>query len=228
MAAAEPGTVPGTSDGRPERRIDRIAARRSGGRAAGRLYSRFVLLAKIASGVAAIVTVVAIASWPALQRDADGPAQRPASSVLVQAVHAGVDGRGRPYTISARRAWRPADEPDVVDMLAPDAEITTADGNWISLTAERGRYNETTRKLVLLGGVRVNQDEGLEFVTDEVHYLMDESMGWGDRPVAAQGAFGEIRSDGFRLFDGGATVVFTGRPRALLSSGSASGGVRLP
>jgi len=228
MAAAEPDTARGDGGGR----LDRIAARRPPGRAAspgaGRLYSRFVLLAKIASGMAAVVTLVVVASWPALHREPDAPQQRGAASVLVEAVHAGVDSRGRPYTISAERAWRPADEPDVVDMRAPRAEVTTEDGTWIYLTAERGRYNETTGKLVLLGGARVNQDQGLEFATDEVHYLMDESMGWGDRPVTAQGAFGEIRSDGFRLFDGGATVVFTGRPRALLSPGASSGGVRLP
>jgi lipopolysaccharide export system protein LptC len=112
-------------------------------------------------------------------------------------------------------------------MQEPVAEMTTSNGTWITMRADRGRYNEATGKLLLLGNVRVNQDKGFEFASEEVHYLVNEGEGWGDRPVVAQGPFGVIRADGFRLFDSGRTVVFTGPARARIASG-ANGGTRLP
>ena len=41
----------------------------------------------------------------------------------------------------------------------------------------------------------------------------------GDAPVAAQGPFGTLESEGFRLKDRGAVVVFTGRAHAVLEGG---------
>jgi lipopolysaccharide export system protein LptC len=41
----------------------------------------------------------------------------------------------------------------------------------------------------------------------------------GDSHVAAQGSFGTITSDGFRIRDRGAVVVFTGNAHAVLEGG---------
>ena len=41
----------------------------------------------------------------------------------------------------------------------------------------------------------------------------------GDAPVAAQGGFGTLTSDGFRLTERGAVVVFTGHAHAVLEGG---------
>jgi lipopolysaccharide export system protein LptC len=38
----------------------------------------------------------------------------------------------------------------------------------------------------------------------------------GDEPVAAQGPFGTLTAEGFRLRDRGQVVIFTGRARAVL------------
>ncbi|HZH26364.1 MAG TPA: LPS export ABC transporter periplasmic protein LptC [Azospirillaceae bacterium] len=184
----------------------------------GRGYSRFVSLTKILFGLAAIGVVVGIASWPSLQ-DTDPVLRVEQGSVtLVNAVHSGTDKEGRPYSINAQRAWRPSQDAAVIDMIRPFAEITTSGGAWISISAERGRYNEQTGKLLLLGSVRVNQDNGYEFGTEEMHYLTGQGIGWGDRAVSGQGAFGEINAEGFRMFDSGRTVVFSGPSRAKLTS----------
>ena len=41
----------------------------------------------------------------------------------------------------------------------------------------------------------------------------------GDDPVAAQGSFGTITSDGFRIRESGAVVIFTGNAHAVLEGG---------
>ncbi|MFN8719295.1 MAG: LPS export ABC transporter periplasmic protein LptC [Rhodospirillales bacterium] len=213
---------------RGHHRADWIAAAATGPvRRVGRLYSRFVLLAKLTAAAAAVAVAVVIASWPTLREEPPVPRIDQSSVTLQKATNTGVDRNGRPYSIVADRAWRPGREGQLVDMLEPVAEMTTANGTWITMRADRGRFNEATGKLILLGNVRVNQDRGFEFNSDEVHYLVNEGEGWGDRPVVAQGPFGVIAADGFRLFEGGKTVVFTGPARARIASGGNVGmGVR--
>jgi lipopolysaccharide export system protein LptC len=192
-------------------------------RRVGRIYSRFVLLAKLVTAVAAVAVTVVIATWPSFNEPPPLPRIDQGSLTLQRATNTGVDRKGRPYSIVAERAWRPGREAQLIDMLEPVAEMTTTAGTWITMRAERGRFNEATGKLLLLGNVRVNQDKGFEFNSEEVHYLVNEGEGWGDRPVVAQGPFGVIEADGFRLFDGGKTVVFTGPARARIASGTGQG-----
>jgi lipopolysaccharide export system protein LptC len=41
----------------------------------------------------------------------------------------------------------------------------------------------------------------------------------GNQPVAAQGPFGTLTADGFRLTDRGQVVLFTGKARVVLEGG---------
>lgn len=209
---------------RASHRADWIADAAAGPvRRVGRLYSRFVLLAKLTAAVGAVAVAVVIASWPTINEEPPVPRIEQSSITLQKATTTGVDRSGRPYSIVAERAWRPGREAQIVDMLEPVAEMTTASGTWFTMRADRGRYDEATGKLLLSGNVRLNQDKGFEFNAEEVHYLVGEGEGWGDRPVVAQGPFGVVEADGFRLLDGGRTVVFTGPAKARIASGGSAG-----
>ena len=93
-------------------------------------------------------------------------------------------------------------------MLVHRAKSTLKDGTWIAIKADRGRYNDKTGKLLLLGNANLFHDRGYEFKSHEAHIDVKAGNAWGDLPVTGQGPFGEIFSRGFRLFDSGATIVF--------------------
>ena len=57
-------------------------------------------------------------------------------------------------------------------------------------------------------------------VTDTAAIEMNAGNAQGDAPVAAQGPFGTLTAEGFRLRDRGQVVVFTGRSHLTLEGGS--------
>jgi lipopolysaccharide export system protein LptC len=89
-------------------------------------------------------------------------------------------------------------------------------GAWVYLRADRGRYDRAARKLDLYGAVTLYHDNGTMMRTDQAEVLLDAGSAQGDAPVAAQGPFGTLVSEGFRLTDRGARMVFTGNARAML------------
>ena len=73
--------------------------------------------------------------------------------------------------------------------------------------------------LDLAGDVTIHHDNGMTLRTAEAAVEVEAGNASGDTPVAAQGPFGTLESEGFRLRDRGAVVVFTGRAHAVLEGG---------
>jgi lipopolysaccharide export system protein LptC len=187
-------------------------------------YSRFVTFMKVVLPIVAVGILALLAAWPTLTRTDQPVAHDNGQLDMLNARYAGTDKQNRPFSIVADNAVKSENEPGVMDLVHPYAEMTENNGTWLAVKAERGRYNEQTGKLLLLGHAQLFQDKGFEFVTDEVHVDVKEGTAWGDRPVTGQGPFGELFSQGFRLFDKGQTIVFTGPARTNLAT---KNGVRM-
>jgi lipopolysaccharide export system protein LptC len=129
-----------------------------------------------------------------------------------------VDELSRPYTVTARSAQQPGGE-QILDLDAPRADMLLTDGAWVFISADTGRYDRPRHHLDLAGDVTVYHDNGLTFRTEEAAVEIEEGAASGDKPVAAQGPFGTLEAEGFRLKDRGAVVVFTGRAHAVLEGG---------
>ncbi len=212
------------------RQTQSVFSRPSGGRRGqvpGRVYTRFVGLLKVALPALAVGILMLLVAWPRLHEGGPPPAPPQAADTLEMshARYVGVDEQQRPFSVDSEKAVRSAEAPEVIDLVKPRAEMTLEDGTWVFLSGDQGRYNEKTGKLLLLGHVDLVHDKGYEFRTDEAHVDVGAGNAWGDRPVEGQGPFGEIFSQGFRLFDKGKTIVFLGQARLNLAPG-ASGKVQ--
>jgi lipopolysaccharide export system protein LptC len=193
----------------------------------GRSYTRFVTLMKVLLPLLALGLMALLAAWPRLSGlEQDGIRPRDIGELeMMQARYLGTDQSNRPFSVIADRAMQSTSEPGVLDLVRPEAEMTMQDGSWVLIKAERGRYNDNTGKLLLLGRADLFHDKGYEFLTDEVHVDVNAGIAWGDRPVVGQGPFGELKAEGFRLFDHGATIVFTGRSHVDLVGSGGTGQV---
>ena len=190
-------------------------------KAVGRRYSRFVGVMKIVLPLAAIGLMAIIAAWPAF-RDNEQPMvealeKEPELLQVTGPVLVGTDEEDRPYSIAADRANQGAEGPHIVELSRPEGEIATGGGDRISLNAEVGRFDRESKQLHLLGDVELSRNDGHRFATDEAFVDMDSQSAWGNSPVQGEGPMGEIQSEGFRIEDNGATVIFTGQSRAVLS-----------
>ncbi|MDP3419016.1 LPS export ABC transporter periplasmic protein LptC [Falsiroseomonas sp.] len=194
----------------------------------GQLARRRILvsIAKRLLPLAAVALLATVALWPELDSAADRGRvafrrvvqTAPDALRIVDPRYQGVDEQNRPYTVTASLATQGGNE-DVVVLNEPRADLLLGDSAWVYLESERGRFNRPTNRLDLAGKVTVHHDDGTQFVTERAAIDLSAGAATGDDPVAAQGPFGNLTAEGFRLFDRGQVVVFTGRARAVLEGG---------
>ena len=95
-----------------------------------------------------------------------------------------------------------------------------ADGSWVALTAINGEYEEDTRYLYLVGDVNMFHDAGHEFRTQKARFNLEERSAMGNDPVEGQGPLGNLQSEGFRIFDSGDRILFTGKAQMQVHAGA--------
>lgn len=195
---------------------------------AGQLARRRILvsIAKRVLPMAAVCLLAAVALWPELDQAADNARvsfrrvlqAAPDALRIVDPRYQGVDDQNRPYTVTASVATQGGNE-NVVALDAPRADLLMDDGAWVYLESQAGRFDRPTNKLDLAGRVTVHHDDGTQFVTDRAAVDLKGGSATGDDPVAVQGPFGTLTAQGFRLYERGQVVLFTGRARAVLEGG---------
>ncbi|MFC4169849.1 LPS export ABC transporter periplasmic protein LptC [Teichococcus aestuarii] len=192
---------------------------------AGALARRRVLvkLAKWLLPVGALGLLAAIALWPefdsaeergrlAFRRVAQTSAE---AMRIASARYQGLDEQNRPYNVTATTATQQVNT-DLIDLERPRADLFMADGAWVLLEAQQGRYARASNQLALSGQVTLWHDDGSTLRTEAAQIDVAGGSARGDRPVAAQGPFGTLVSEGFRLENRGQVVVFTGNAKAVL------------
>lgn len=226
-AAAPAGLRAGGSGTAPPRRMLPPSRRRWAPSA--RQIARRRILVRLAKWVMPILGVgllVGIAVWPELDRMEDRARvsfrrviqAQPDAMRVIDPRYQGLDEQNRPFTVTASIAAQ-TDSQDIVDLERPRADIVMTDGTWVLLESREGRFDKAQNRLDLSGEVTLWQDGGNMLVTEAAEIQLQEGAASGDRPVAAQGPFGTLVSEGFRLTERGQVVVFTGRARAMLEGG---------
>ena len=216
-------------DAERERRLSRFQPRPREQKV-GAGYSRFVWVAKFVLPVVAVGILGIVALWPELQdlprKDAPQAAMEEEAVVgeVLNPRFYSVDAEDRPYSIVADEADQAAGDSAIIDLDVPQAEMEMAGGEKIWLDAEAGTYNQTDELVYLEGNVVLRHEDGTVFVTETANVDIAEGLAWGDRAIDGEGPFGDIAAQGFRVFDEGATVVFTGRSRLILPQEEGDGG----
>jgi lipopolysaccharide export system protein LptC len=185
-----------------------------------------VAVAKRALPLAALALLSSIALWPEFESAAERgrvsfrrvAEVRPDALHVINPRYQGVDDQNRPFNVTAATAVQTASE-DVVALRVPRADLLLSDGGWIYLEARDGLYDKPQNRLDLDGAVTVHHDDGTQFATERAALDLAAGAAQGDRPVAAQGPFGTLTAEGFRLTERGQVVLFTGKARVVLEGG---------
>ena len=174
----------------------------------------------------ALALLAAVVFWPEIDGNEDNSrvsfrrTVQPRAEALrvVNPRYQGVDDLNRPFTITAHAAQQPGSE-QILNLDEPRADILLNDGTWVYVQARSGRFDRPANHLDLAGAVTIYLDSGILLQTDSASVEIDAGSASGDEPVAAQGGFGTLTSQGFRLTERGAVVVFTGQSHAVLEGG---------
>lgn len=194
---------------------------------AGGGYTMFVSSMKLVLPGAAILLLALAILWPTLSRtgrNIAGSVQSDLRTVpgqlrnfeMVSPTYYGVDDKNRPFRLRAKLARQASAKADKVDLVQPRANLTLESGNYVAISANHGNYRKAKRILRLTGDVNVYHDGNYTFKTQAATIDLEKKAAWGDKPVVATGPQARIHSRGFRVKDGGETVIFTGKSKVIL------------
>lgn len=188
------------------------------------LYGRFVGFAKILlpTIATALIAVVVVLSTQE-NRFVIGPAHIDRTEAeklrMINARFTGVDSSRRPFAVTAESAdQKDPDSPEIA-LAAPKADILLADGTWVALTATAGNFDRNDQLLELTGNVNLFHDSGYEFRTESAVFDLTAGDATGIDPIEGQGPFGHLRAEGFRIYNRGERVEFTGKATLTIQPG---------
>ncbi|HYN38250.1 MAG TPA: LPS export ABC transporter periplasmic protein LptC [Rhodospirillales bacterium] len=190
---------------------------------------RVIRVLRIALPVATAGIIILALFWPQLiGRDdridvavpvVDGQTEeRP--EAIVNATYSGVDREGRPFAIRAKSVRNPAGEESTLQLAHPDAQIALKDGSLLTIEAESGLYRRDHDALDLQGRVTLRRGADLTVQTEQASIDLAASSASGDQPVGATSVHGTLTGTGFRIADGGDTVLVMGPARMQMLSGA--------
>lgn len=190
--------------------------------------SRRVLHLRRTLPILALLLLASVFVWPFLegQRLISMPITLPTPQLTMeQPRFSGTDDQNRPFTVRAQRATQLPQNLMQVDLEAPEAEMMAPDGRPVAGSASVGRFDQTKKRLWLGGTVSLHQPaadgtDALTFATTELYADFATRAVWGDKPTRLTGSFGTVEGQGFRVYDGGKVLLFTGASRAILNAGS--------
>src|SRR5437868_8157417 len=130
--------------------------------------------------------------------------------------YAGNDRLGRPYVVTAAVGHQAPDRQDLMSLEEPRADMKSHGGADVVVTADTGVYQSQTQLLDLFGHVTLVHENGTRFVTGSARLDVAHNSAEGSDPVEGHGPSGNIKSQGFRIYDKGDEIIFTGAADMLL------------
>ena len=185
-------------------------------RVLSKAYSRFVFLLRRVLPVLVVLALAVLVIWPYFSGDKVSiEMQANVPNLMVSNLHlTGIDNQGRPYSVTADRALQALGAKNLIDLEQPRGEITDKNKALISVQAQKGRVDQSAKKLWLSGDVQVFHDTGYQAAADALEVNLQTGEVETDQPVVLQGDFGTLRGAGVKILDSGKQVIMEGPAKA--------------
>jgi lipopolysaccharide export system protein LptC len=136
--------------------------------------------------------------------------------------YAGIDRFNRPYVLTSAVGRQVPSRDDLMSLERPRAEMTMHRGATVVVTAATAMYQSQPQLLDLFNDVNLVHENGTRFVTQSAHVDLSANTAEGHAPVVGHGPSGDIAAQGFRIFDKGDIIIFTGNSNLLLKGTNSS------
>lgn len=190
---------------------------------AGRGYTLFIRIMRILLPLAAIAILAVVMTWSSLDKKVETireedilPNIEEARNELIKPHFESTDKNNRPFTVTADGARQDQNNPALVYLDKPMADIMTSDENWLAVRALKGTYEQQTEKLSLNQNVRMFHDNGYTLETEEMRVDMKAQNAFSDVPVRVQGPAGHIVANGLEAYAEKGVLIFKGPAKLIL------------
>lgn len=168
-------------------------------------YSRFVRIMKVMLPITALSLIVLVVVYSAGGgRDNDTISIRGTEMneltqdrALVNPKLTGTDGRGQPFTVTAKGATLAPGKAQRMTIDEVKADITMQDKSWVQVGAVQGTLDVEGKTLDLNHTINIYSDRGYECHTDSARYDFGSGLLKGESPIKCQGPLGIITAKRF-------------------------------
>jgi lipopolysaccharide export system protein LptC len=193
-------------------------------RVVGDAYSRRIAFLKRFLPAIGVGLLLLVTAWPRLEPLLDSVRltlpvieRRDARELrMIDPRYAGIDRLNRPYVLTAAAAHQMPGQDDLMSLDRPRGQLIAHGGAKVVVTAAKGVYQTQSRLLDLFGDVTLTHQNGTRFVTQAVHLDLVAETATGHESVSGRGPSGDITAEGFRIWDKGDRILFTGLSHLLL------------
>lgn len=180
-------------------------------------YSRFVRIMKVMLPIIAFSLIVLVVVYSSGGREAENVAitstdvsEITQDRALVNPKLTGTDGRGQPFTVTAKGASLAAGKARRMTIDEVKADITMQDRSWVQVGAVQGLLDVEGKTLDLTKTINIYSDRGYECHTDSARYDFGSGVLKGDTPIRCQGPLGIITAEHFEGLRDPGVLKFTG------------------
>jgi len=192
-----------------------------------RHYSRYVFFMKLLLPAVAIGLVSLLFLWPQIKvtdtrfsvnfRNVQN--SDPKELNMINARFIGTDSKNQPFSITADMAKNMKIGGTTIELEMPKADVGIDNGSWLAVMAENGIYNQKAQTLNLVGSVNLFHDSGYEFNTEKTTIDLAKGTAISDTKIHAQGPFGNLTAEGFRIEKKSNQFYFTGKSKLIIKPG---------
>jgi lipopolysaccharide export system protein LptC len=167
-------------------------------------YSRFVRIMKVMLPLIAFSLIVLVVVYSTMGKEG-GKVQFVSQDVgklendrqLVAPKLTGTDGRGQPFTVTAKAATQAPGKARKMAIEEVVADVTMQDKSWVQVSAPLGELDVEGKTLDLSKTINIFSDKGYECHTDSARYDFGAGLLKGDHPISCQGPLGLIQAQRF-------------------------------
>ena len=189
-------------------------------------YTRFVKSMRLLLPLSALALIMIVLAWPDMN---DKIVIVPKEDIIPQSgANIGenellnprfetTDAQQQPVNVTAIRALQNQENPNLVKLEKPNADLKMKDGSAVQIEADRGTYEQEVEKLFLQQNVKIRHESGYELHAEELRVNMKTREAFSDKNVHVQGAEAQIDAtglegnveEGILIFKGPAKLTLT-------------------
>jgi lipopolysaccharide export system protein LptC len=190
-------------------------------------YTRFVRIMKVMLPLVALSLIVLVIVYSTSREERIRVVVQDIGAVdkdrqLVAPRLTGTDGRGQPFTVTAKGATQAPGKTRKLTIDEVTADITMQDKSWVQVGAVQGHLDVEGKTLDLVKSINIYSDKGYECHTDAARYDFGSGLLKGDAPIRCQGPMGVfdaqkfegLRDPGILRFMGGVKTTYVPTARA--------------
>ena len=135
--------------------------------------------------------------------------------VLHKPTFIGIDNKNQPFKVMANKAVRLKKEPNIFNLEKPTGEINSGKEKFF-LSGDKGIFNKNVDQLEVKGNVKFDDGENMTFTTSEMYFDFKKEILSGNKRVNGKKNNSVIISEGFKIFNNGEQIFFTGKTKLKL------------